>query len=225
VVGDFNPQEARAYIQQYYTRLQGTAVPAPPATKPRELPDAILIKHAEPYGKNRRLHMAWHVPAAYTPENAVGDVVARLLGGMEFSRIMANVPGAVFHAAFQESMLGGSVFHLLVEPKPDVDLETLQKQVDMVVNFLRAKAPTEDEVDHAVRRILSDRFGAMEDTLSKAEFLVDLITDGHATGDPLVFEQGRYKNVTPEDVRRFAETYLTSSRRVILHSTPVGAQR
>jgi hypothetical protein len=65
----------------------------------------------------------------------------------------------------------------------------------------------------------------MEDSLSKAEFLVDLITDGHATGDPLVFEQGRYRNVTPEDVRRFAETFLTSSHRVILHSTPVKAAR
>jgi zinc protease len=223
VVGDFDPKEARAIVEQYYVPMS----PRPPAPAPKDQPPvlakAVDLEHREPYGKNRRLHMAWLAPPRYAAQNAVGDVVARILSGIEASRFMLRVPEAVFHTAFQESMLGGSVFHIIAEPKPGVDLATMQRQIELAVNFLRAKEPTPEEVASAIRRILLTRMRAMESTLSKAEFLVDAVSVGRATGDPLTFEAQRYQKVSAEDVRRFADTFLTNNARVVVHSVPEGS--
>ncbi|HEY0705912.1 MAG TPA: pitrilysin family protein [Polyangia bacterium] len=221
VVGDFDPNHARAYIEEYFAPMPARAKPAAPTDKVAALEQAVILEHIEPYGKNRRVHMAWHTPPLYAPDNAAGEVLARLIGGMEASRIMTRVPDAVFHTAFQENMLGGSVFHIVVEPKPSSDVESVQRQVDLVVNFLRAKAPTDEEVDQAVRRIVLDRMRSMQDTLSKAALMVDVIVDGRAPADPLAFEIARFRAVTGEDVRRFAETYLRNNQRVVVTSIPL----
>jgi zinc protease len=233
VVGDFDPQEARAIIDTYYTPLPGTPAPAPRAAAPRSIEKEIVLRHDELYGRNVRLHLAWHTPAKYSAQHAAGEVTARMLGGTDASRLVMGMPDAVMVTAFQESLLAGSVFHLIVEPRAGVKVETLLKRVDFVLDLLRAHPPSDKQVDVAVRRILRERFLTMEDSLAKARLLVDVITGVKAAGDggapapvdPVAYERQRFSAVTPTEVQSFAANYLVPEHRVTLIYTPVGGSR
>ena len=220
VVGDFDPAEARAIIDGYFGTLPASPPPPVPAAKPRQLAEEVTIKHVEQYGRLPVLHLAWPVPARYAPDNAVGDVAAMVLGGLEANRLMMYVPEAESWSAYQESLLGGSVFHVMVSPRPGVSLEVLQRKVDSVMAFMRTTPLPPVQVDCAIRRLLRSRMRAMEDTLSKAQFYVDVISKTSTTGDPLAYIRESYTSVTPEDVQRFVSTYLTPGKRVALHSQP-----
>jgi predicted Zn-dependent peptidase len=220
VVGDFDPQEAREIIGSYYTALPGTPAPASRPITARNITEEIVIKHDELYGRNPRLHMAWHTPAKYSPEHAAGEVAARMIGGTDASRLVMGVPEASLVAAYQESLLAGSVLHVILEPKTGVSAEALLKRVDFSLDVLRNHPPTPQQVDVAVRRILRERFLTMEDSLAKARFLVDVTSAVPGGGDPIAYERRRFSEVTPEQVQAFAAKYLLPGRRVVVLSAP-----
>jgi len=222
VVGDFDPRAARQIIDNYYAPMVGT--PAPPARPitPRAVAKEIVIRHDELYGRNPRLHIAWHTPAKYAREHAAGEVAARMIGGTDASRLVMGVPEATLVVAYQESLLAGSVFHVILEPRAGVNPEALLRRVDFVLDVLRTHLPSEQQVDVAVRRILRERFLTMEDSLAKARFLVDVTSAVPGTGDPMVHERQRFAGVLPEEVRAFVAKYLTREHRVAVVYNPGG---
>ncbi|HXU80610.1 MAG TPA: pitrilysin family protein [Polyangia bacterium] len=224
VVGDFDPEAAREIIAGYYATMTGTPAPSARPVTPRSLDKEIVIRHDELYGRNPRLHIAWHAPAKYSPEHAAGEVAARMLGGTDASRLAMGVPEASLVAAYQESLLAGSVFHVIVEPRAGVSPETLLKRVDFAIDVLRTHPPSIQQVDVAVRRILRERFLIMEDSLAKARFLVDVTTGAPNAGDPMAYERQRFAGVLPEDVQRFVTKHLVADRRVVLFYTPGGGR-
>ena len=224
VVGDFNPQEARAIIASYYGPMARS--PAPPAREvgPLIVYKELRLEHRELYGRNPRLHIAWHSPAKYSPEHAAAEVTARMIGGTDASRLVMGVPEASLVSAYQESLLAGSVFHLIVEPRAGVTPEALLKRVDFVLDLLRTHPPSPQQVEVAVRRILRERFLIMEDSLAKARFLVDVISSVPGAGDPIAYERERFSSVVPDDVQRFTAKYLIPDRRVVMIYTPAGGR-
>jgi predicted Zn-dependent peptidase len=222
VVGDFNPQEAKEIITSYYAPMAGTPAPAARAVAARTIDKQILIKHDELYGRNPRLHIAWHTPAKYSPEHAAGEVAARMIGGTDASRLVMGVPEASLVTAYQESLLAGSVFHVIVEPRAGVSPETLLRKVDFVLELLRTHPPSPQQVDVSVRRILRERFLTMEDSLAKARFLVDVTSGVSSAGDPMAYERQRFAGVQPEQVQAFAGKYLLPDNRVVVFYTPGG---
>jgi zinc protease len=225
VVGDFDPQAAREIIGTYFAPMPGAKAPAPRPVTPIVISDEVVIQHREVYGRNARLHLAWHTPAKYGPEHAAGEVTARMLGGTDASRLVMGVPEAAAVFAYQESLLAGSIFHLILEPRPGVKAEVLLKRVDFVLDILRTHPPSEQQVDMAVRRILRERFLIMEDSLEKARFLIDVISGATDVGDPISYERKRFAGVIPADVQKFAANYLVPERRVVLLYTPAGGGR
>ncbi len=223
-MGDFDPQEAREIVERYYGPMAGTPPPPRRPVTARAIGKEIVIHHDERYGRNLRLHVAWHVPGKYTPEHAAGEVTARLLGASYASRLVTGVPEAAMVYASQESMLAGSVFHIEAEPRAGISSEALLKRIDAALELLRTQPPSPQQVEAAVRRILRERFLTMEDSLTKARFLIDVTSGAPDAGDPIVYEQRRFSGVQPEDVRRFAAKYLLPERRVVMIHAPAGGR-
>lgn len=113
------------------------------------------------------------------------------------------------------------MFHIVAEPRPGVSFEALHRKIDFVLSMLRAHPPLPEQVDAGARRILRGRFLDLEDSLAKAQLLVDLIAAG-VEGDPVAFEQRRFTSVTPAHVQAFVARYLTPERRVVVYATPAG---
>jgi predicted Zn-dependent peptidase len=222
VVGDFDPRAAHQIIDTYYAPMTSTPAPAARPISPRPIEKEIVLRHDELYGRNPRLHIAWHTPAKYAREHAAGEVAARRIGGTDASRLVMGVPEATLVTAYQESLLAGSVFHVIVEPRAGVNPEVLLRRVDFVLDLLRAHPPSEEQVDVAVRRILRERFLTMEDSLAKARFLVDVTSAVTGAGDPIAHERQRFAGVLPAEVQGFAAKYLTKDRRVVVLYTPGG---
>jgi zinc protease len=223
VVGDFNPQEAKRIIQTYYGTLAPGQRPPERKVTPTTIVQPVVIKHDERYGRRSRVHLAWHTPGKYRSEHAAGEMTARLLGGTEASRLVMGVPEAVFAEAYQESMLAGSVFHVILEPRAGVSPEALVRKVDFVLGLLRATPPSKLQLDMAARRWLRDTLLKMEDSLAKARFLIDVITGAEITGDPLAHEQQRFSQVTEQQVQDFVRNHLGPEQRVMVLYTPTAA--
>ena len=220
VVGDFKPAEARAIIASYYGPLQGRPPPPPPAAEPARPQEKVVIQHDEIYGKTPRLHIAWHTPPAHHPDHAAGELAALVIAGLNRSRVRAVAPEVVRASAYQESLLTGSVFHLFAEPKAGVPLDEVEAKVDRILAGLAERPPTDQEMDNALRAALRGMFLRMEDSLSKAIFLTDVITQAKVTEDPLVHERGRFAAVTAEQVRAFVASHLGAQNRVVVHYVP-----
>jgi predicted Zn-dependent peptidase len=226
VVGDFDPQGARSLIEAYYGPLPTGPLPPPPPATPRALDSEQVIRHEERYGKLPRLEMAWHSPAFFAPEDAVADVTAQILGGLHSCRLFRAIPTASTVGANQQSLYAGSVFHVVVIPRTAVPLETLHHRVDFALDLLRDHPPAAEEVDNAVRALVRRRVLSLEDSLDKALLLTEIVTGAGeaAHADPLIYEESRYRKVTPEDVQAFVRRYLARDKRVVLYSTPQGAR-
>jgi predicted Zn-dependent peptidase len=224
VVGDFDPQVARSLIQDYYGPLPSAPLPDPPPARAQALESERVIRHDERYGKLPRLEMAWHSPALYAQEDAVADVTAQILGGLHSSRLFRAIPTGSAVAAFQQSLYAGSVFHVVVIPSTAAPLETLQSRVDVALDLLREHAPAAEEVENAVRALMRRRVIALEDSLDKALLLTEIVTGGDETAyvNPLMYEESRYRKVTPAAVQAFVRKYLVRDKRVVLYSTPQG---
>jgi zinc protease len=223
VVGNFDPAAARQLISAYYGPLPAGKVPAAPPAVPRALTKEEILRHDEQHGKLARLEMAWHTPPFFFAEDAVADITAEIIGGLHASRLYKAIPAASVVAASQQSLLAGSVFHVVVVPRTGVTLEELHRRVDVALELLRAHPPSADEVEHAVRAQIRKRVLAFEDSLSKAVLLTDIVTGGGeaAWADPMRFEEARYRAITPAQVQSFVVRYLTPQSRVVLYSTPV----
>jgi zinc protease len=220
VVGDFDPEAARPLVAKYYEGMPRRPSPPPPAAVPHVPAAPIVLRHDEPFGKNPRLQMAWHAPAEYSKAHAAGEIAAMLLGGLHASRLVRDVSEAVFVSAYQISLREGSVFKVVAEPRPGVSTDTLATRIDESLARFREQTPTAREIDFAVRRILRQRFYAMEDSLTKAQLFSDIVIGTDTTDDPLAVERARFTSVRPADVQDFALAHLTPEKRVVLHALP-----
>jgi predicted Zn-dependent peptidase len=220
VVGDFDAQEAKEIVAGYYADLPARPVPPLPPVQVAVPRQEIVIAHDETYGRSPRLHLAWHGPPAFSAEHAAGDITAIIVAGLARSRLALVMPEAVGVGAYQDDLLSGSVFHLVATPMPGVSLDALKTKIDAVLAGLAREPPTPAEVEHALRRVLADRFLMMERTLSKAELYVDVLSHAPKPGDPLALERARYGAVTPEMVQAFVRTWLAPEKRVALHAIP-----
>ena len=88
-----------------------------------------------------------------------------------------------------------------------------------ILNDLRTSSPDSAEVQHA-QTVLIDRFLLQSSTRDGlADQLVFLDCHGLST-DYFMTYQGRIRSVTPSDVRRVVETYLTPDRLTIVATGP-----
>ncbi|HUB05941.1 MAG TPA: pitrilysin family protein [Myxococcales bacterium] len=226
IVGDFDPATAKALVAQYF----GPIPKGPPVTRPTAPPahiDSVVRETVhDPVAKVPMLSMLWTGVKPFSPDEAPGDVLARILGQGETSRLYRKLvlekPLASSVAAGNPTLGLGGFFELDVIPREGKGVADVAPVVEAVLADIRAKGVTQDEVARAVRNILAGKlrglerlggFGGKADTLDRYEMW---------TGDPgyLSKDLARYTAVTPEAVQAFARKYLDPEHRLILDTEP-----
>ena len=105
-------------------------------------------------------------------------------------------------------------------PRPGSTLTALEAEIDAIVARLKQEGPTVQEVQGAIAPEELQFVSGLQSNLGKSMRLAD---GAGYHGDPGYFrtEYEKRRAVTPEDVKRVANTYLTAGR-VILSVVPVG---
>jgi zinc protease len=220
VAGDITPEEARQKVEKYYGEI--------PAGPPIAKQETWVAKRA---GTHRgwvqdrvpqaRIYRVWNVPQFGSPEEAVLDLAAQVLGRGKTSRLYKRLVYkdqiATSATSSDDTNEIGGQFDLTLTAKPDADVHKVEKAADEELqNFLK-NGPTEAELQLAKTQIFGNYariveriggFGGKSDLLARCQTY---------TGNPDCYKVylQRIKDATPASVRKAANDWLTDGDYVL----------
>jgi zinc protease len=227
VAGAVSTADARRLVEKWFGDVKPGA-PVEPPTIPGVALTSVQRKSITDRVQLPRLYLAWMTPRHFEPGDAALDVVADILAGGKnarlYKRLVYDLQAAQDVSAQQGSGKLASYFQIVVTPRPGHTLDEMQKIVDEEISRLQQEPPTAHEVDRSLNQIESSFYNRMERVGGfggKADQLNAYYTE---TGDPDWFSEdlGRYRALSPSDIRAAADSFLPRDRRVELSVVPEG---
>jgi zinc protease len=223
VVGDFDPVQAKAWIQKYFGDL--------PQGKPVERPSVPIGKLEagkrlvyEDTVEVPRLYVQWPTIGFKNDDDYALSVMGSILSGSRTARLtkalVYDSQKASQVGAFQNSAHDVGVFQVVVIPRPESTLTDLEASVDQVIQRFITEGPTAEELQKAKSGLELNFLRGLESNLGKAE---QLISGSVFYGNPGQFSTNYQKTlaVSAADVKRVAAQYLKGSR-IVLSVVPKG---
>jgi zinc protease len=222
LVGDFKSAETKKQVEKYFGSFKrGTAVPALNVKTP------VIEKERRAVISDRvelpQVEMAWITTPAFKEGDADLDVASQILGGGKSSRLYKKLVYekqiAQGVSVSQQSLTLGSVFQISVTARPGHSAEELETAIDEELSRFRDQGPEAKEVERARNLIETgtiqglEKFGGVANRLN---------TYNHYLGDPayLAKDIQRYRNVTPESVKKNVQAQLKPNTRVVVWGVP-----
>jgi zinc protease len=171
-----------------------------------------------------RLYVQWPTVGEKHDDMYALDVLGAVLSGPRTARItkalVYDQQAAASVMAGQSSNEDVGEFMLVITPRPEHSLTDLEAAADVVIARLKQDGPTTEEIQRALAGEELGFLRGLESNLGKAMQLCD---GAGFHGDPGHFKTAYQKSqaVTPADVKRVANKYLTTGR-VVLSVVPTG---
>jgi len=220
IAGDITPEVARQKVEKYYG-----AIPAGPPVVTRQ---AWVAKRTGTHRDSvqdrvpqARLYRVWNVPQADSPEEALLDLAAQILGQGKTSRLYKRLVYKDQIATSATANDGNNEiagqFSLILTAKPGGDLKTVEDEANQELqNFLK-NGPTEAELQLAKTQTFGQYarimeriggFGGKSDILAKCQTF---------TGHPDCYKEylKRVSAATPASVRKAANEWLSDGDYVL----------
>ena len=225
IAGDFDPDEARRLVEEYFGPIARGAdrPPLPPMTVPptfgewrREVvSDAVMLP---------RLYLAFRSPVfgseAYYAASVTGAILGMRRGSRLHRTLVRERQVAAEATAFTFDLPKGSDLLVIdVTARPGVEAEVMEREVAREIDVLQTDGAASDELERAIALIETDFIASMQAAGERADKLSLFAT---YFGDPrLLNEQvARYRSVKVEDVNAFARARLGADNRASLLYVP-----
>ena len=221
VVGDFDPKQAKAWIQKYFSDLPKGQDITRPAVAPAKLTANKRLVY-EDRVQVPRLYIQW--PTVGTRQDDSLGMMGQILTGSRTARLTkalvydSQLASQVF--AFQNSNEDVGVFQIVVIPRPEHSLTELEAAIDNVLQKFISEGPTADELQRAKSGLELNFLRGLESNLGKAD---QLLTGAVFFGNPGQYgvDYQKILATTAADVKRAAGQYL-SGPRIVLSVVPKG---
>jgi len=223
IVGAFEPAIAKTWVTKYF----GDIPRGKPVTRPNVQP-VTLAKETRLVLEDRvqvpRLYIQWPTVGEKGDDRFALDVLSSILTGPRTARLtkalVYDQQAAASVSAFQNSNEDVGDFGIIITPRPDHSLTDLEAAADAIVAKMKADGPTAEEIQRATAGLELGFVSGLQSNLGKSFTLAD---GAGFHNDPGYFqkEYQHYLSVTPADVKRVANKYLTPGR-VILSIVPMG---
>ncbi|MDB4906570.1 MAG: peptidase domain protein [Gemmatimonadetes bacterium] len=223
IVGDFDPKQARAWVAKYFGDIpRGKPIVRPKVAMPKLTSETHLVY--EDRVQVPRLYVQW--PSV--PEPNGDDAALSMLGAVISGPRTARLTKALVYdkqlaaSAFagQNSREQSGEFISVMTPRPGHTLTELEAEMDSVIAKVKRDGVTPEELARAKAGQEFGFISGLESNLGKAEIL--------ASGNAYYNDPSHYKkqyaeltSVTPADIKRVANKYLTANR-VVLSVVPMG---
>ena len=224
LAGDFNEKQARTWIEKYFGPIaKGANIKRPNPAMPK-LSAEIRTKIEEDVPLPR-VYMVWHSVPQYSPDEAALDMLGYILSTGRSSRLQSNL---IYSKEMAQNIGAGNgtneiggVFQVQATARPGKSLEDIEKEINLELERIKKEAPTADELMRARNSIESQTIFGLQTVLGKGG---QLSTYSGYVGKPDYFQADldRYRNVTPADVQRVANSYLTANRLVMTYMPKKG---
>jgi zinc protease len=228
LAGDLSIHRGFALAEEYFGDLADGAGPAeggppghtPPKPKPERVHDFLPDRVSFP-----RIYRAALAPPYGTRDWNALDVLAYLLADGESSRLQRRIVRERELAQDLDTYLLptelDAVFGIVATARSGVTAEALEEAVEQEIARLMVEPPTEEEVRGAIRRVRRDQLAGLatlEDRSEALAYAATVLGDAEALNRVM----DAYLDVTPEDIRCAAESYLVGGRVASLAVTPSG---
>jgi predicted Zn-dependent peptidase len=233
IAGDFEPAQAKAWVQQYFGPIPARPTPPlPDVSEPRQteekravLPDLLAPQPA--------LAIGYHVPQRWTPQHFAFGLIDEILLQGEASRLHDDL---VQQRGYTDSVFGGinllgNMFNysgpmqwiaaLLHDPSSTE--QQIVAAFDANIERLRSEPVTTAELDRARRRIRSELYDLVSSGTRLG--LVDLLACFALFDDDpgrINRLESEFAKVTPALLQQTAREYLRKENRTILVIQPRG---
>ena len=237
VVGDFDPVEAKKFIEKYFSSLPSSpAVAQPDLTEPRQEKEKRASK-IDPLAKRPALAVAYHMPDRNTPEYYAMGLIDQLLVQGDDSLLYQEL---VKRRAFTGEVTGGinllgNMFNYKGPMLWTVSLihdsastpDDIVGAMESVIVPLRTKPVDQALLDRALvkfRSSLYDDLGALNG-FGRADMLASfaLFDDNPSRINDI---EAQLRKVTPTLVQKTAAEYLRPENRTVLvvETKPAGTE-
>jgi len=229
VAGDFETAKAKALVEKWFSDVKSGAS-VEPMTIPGVMLTGVQKKTLTDKVQLPRIYVAWLTPPHFAPGDAALDMVADALAGGKnarlYKRLVYDMQIAQEVQAYQASQALSSYFVVEATARPGHTADELLKVIDEEIAKLQMTPPTEHEVERSLNQIEASFFNRMERVGGfggKADQLNAYFT---VTGEPDYFNEdlGRYRALSPSDVRAAAARFLPNDARVELTVVPEGTK-
>jgi len=225
IVGDFDPAQAKQWVEKYFGPLKrGAPVPKIAAVTPPITAERRAVIHDQV--ELPRVYMAWLTTPIFKPGDADADLASEILGGGKSSRLYKKLVYekqiALDVSASQQSLILGSVFEIVVTARPGHTAAEMEKAVDEELAAFRKSGPTAVELERARN---GTEMGMIEGLERLGGFggVADRLNEyNHYLGNPGYFPQDvhRYESASTDSIRAFAEAQLKQTARVVVYGIP-----
>jgi zinc protease len=226
IVGDFDPAAAKALVEKYFGAVVNDAMPARPAVVQPLLTSVVQATVEDKVAELPRFSLLWNGVKQFSDDEAAGDVLSEVLAGGKSSRMYKSL---VFDKQIASEVDGGNealglggYFELDATAKAGHAVAELRPLILAELERVKKDGPTQEEVTRAQRKFIANKVRAVE-SLGGFGGKADILNTYETyLGDPgyLPRDLARYRAVTPESVKAFANKYLVDDKRLELTIVP-----
>ena len=234
IVGDFDPAQAKQWVEKYFGPIKASQLPAPPdLAEPKQEKERRATK-PDRLAQRPALAVAYHMPERNTPEYfAMGLIDQILLQGddsllrqelVQKRGLTDSVRGGINLLGNMLNYSGPMLWMGYLFYDPATNPDTIVQAMDTQIESLRARPVDQKTLDRALVKLRSDLYdniGAFAG-VGLADLLAStaLFDDNPARVNSIVSE---FQNVAPALIQKTAQEYLRPENRTILIDQPQAA--
>jgi zinc protease len=231
IVGDFDPAEAKKFVEKYFGGLKSSQLPPQPdLTEPRQEKEKHATKK-DPLATKPALALGYHMPDRNTPEYyAMGLIDQMLIEGddsvlhqelVQKRGFTGTVNGGINLLGTPWNYNGPMLFITNLIHDPATTPETIVQAIDTSIEPLRTKPVDQKMLDRALVKLRSDLYDTIggQGGIGLVDLLASfaLFDDNPARVNSLVAE---YEKITPALIQKTAQEYLRPENRTVLLIEP-----
>jgi predicted Zn-dependent peptidase len=223
VVGDFDRQEARELIEQYFGSI--AAQPVPPSV---DVSETESVARAQETYHDRlapapAFVLGWKIPQRRTSEFYALSLAGTLLFDGDSSRLyqqlvkgdesVVSIEGGI------DERRGPSALYIFALPKPGEEVADIREAIFAEIRAIATTGPSEDEMEKLRNSLSNDAVRGRQSTMYRAQRLAEFML---YDSDPSLFdaELGHYLDVTADDIKNAVAKFVNVENRVVLDIIP-----
>jgi zinc protease len=224
ITGDFDAKAVKPLVAKYFADLRR----GPSITRPTVGPSAVRSEKRltfEDHVQIPKLTIAWPSVSSASADQPALDLLSDILGNSRTSRItkalVYDKELATDVSVFQNPEEGIGSFAVLLTPRPGHTLTELEAAADAIIARIKRDGPTNEELVRVKAGQEASFINGLQSNLGKATQLAEGQTFFNDPSHGFRVVYPRTQAVTAADIKRVANTYLTSAR-IVLSTVPVG---
>jgi zinc protease len=231
IVGDFDPAEAKKFVEKYFGPIKSSQLPPQPdLTEPRQEEEKRITK-TDPLAPRPAMAIGYHMPERNTPEYyAMGLIEQMLIEGNDslLYQELVQKRGLTDHVEGGINLLGNMFDYkgpmlLIADVRydPTVSADTMLGAMDTAINPLLTKPVDKQLLDRARVKLRSSLYDTMGQ-FSGFGLLDMLASFALFDDDPAKINNlvPQFDQVTPELIQKTAQEYLRPTNRTVIVLQP-----